>query len=535
MTTTSCLVARVYGPGGNFGEFVANATSGNPDRVWILRPGAEVSTPEQRAEWRRRLEQLAVLFPVASGGKHAWGLPVAAVRVFNTDDYRNGEAGDFMALVFEPGKAAFEVDFSTPRKKAESLARITAEFPRWLSELGWVPAGVLGVKKQVVLEVAKIVEADPQRLYQTSFAATLARMFDATVNGRRIYVKLFDGMRHSLYSNDLSEVGQSGEPRSHGDGTHLGTHVGRSLDIGRAMVLALPGPQNRALSADEQRRRLLLYLRLLDIPCVVLVKASRPRREWGRVYSSNCIEYGLPSIRHMLEAIGYEADENDTLVLTRRPSLSPSDLEDLLGRINLRLEWASAIGRCKVLHIVLQVGRALSYLHPTILHRDLKPANVLVSNADSETPVVKLADFGLSRLHGTVLVTRNPEVGTTPYVSPEAFDPVNYTISDRADMYALGVILWEMLSGMRPWEGKTDIQVAYAVALAGERLPLSVIPPERCLPKLAALLRDCWDADPKRRPAAAEFVKTIALVQQALGAQRCGVPSSRVMLEVDLV
>ncbi|KXZ51527.1 hypothetical protein GPECTOR_12g490 [Gonium pectorale] len=189
----------------------------------------------------------------------------------------------------------------------------------------------------------------------------------------------------------------------------------------------------------------------------------------------------------------------------------------------------------KVLHIVLQIGRALSYLHPTVLHRDLKPANVLVSNADSETPVVKLADFGLSRLHDTVLVTRNPEVGTTPYVSPEAFDPVNYTISDRADMYALGVILWELLSGMRPWEGKTDIQVAYAVALAGERLPLSAIPPERCLPKLAALLRDCWDADPKRRPAAAEFVKTIALVQQTLQAQRYDVPTSGVMLEVDLV
>ncbi|KXZ51529.1 hypothetical protein GPECTOR_12g492 [Gonium pectorale] len=236
MTTTSCLVARVYGPQGNFGEFVANATSGNPDRVWILRPGAEVSTPEQRAEWRRRLEQLAVVFPV---------------------------------------------DFSKPRKKAESLARITAEFPSWLSELGWVPAGVLGVKKQVVLEVVKIVEADPQRLYQTSFAATLARMFDATVNGRRIYVKLFDGMRHSL----------------------------------------CPMP---------------------------VIAASRPRREWGRVYSSNCIEYDLPSIRHMLEAIGYEADENDMLVLTRRPSLLPSDLEDLLGRINLRLEWALAIGRCKV-------------------------------------------------------------------------------------------------------------------------------------------------------------------------------------------
>ncbi|KXZ44065.1 hypothetical protein GPECTOR_74g679 [Gonium pectorale] len=72
----------------------------------------------------------------------------------------------------------------------------------------------------------------------------------------------------------------------------------------------------------------------------------------------------------------------------------------------------AAAGEAEVLHIALQVARALAYLHPTILHRDLKPANVLVSEPDSATPVVKLADFGLSRLHNTVVITRNPAVGT---------------------------------------------------------------------------------------------------------------------------
>ncbi|KXZ51522.1 hypothetical protein GPECTOR_12g485 [Gonium pectorale] len=173
-----------------------------------------------------------------------------------------------------------------------------------------------------------------------------------------------------------------------------------------------------------------------------------------------------------------------------------------------------------VLHIVMQIGRALSYMHPTILHRDLKPANVLVSNADSETPVIKLGDFGLARLRDTILVTREPEVGTVPYISPEAFEPANFIISDRADMYALGVILWELLSGMRPWGSLSHMQIACAVTIKGDRLSLGAIPPERCLPKLATLMKECWDADPLRRPAAAEFVKTIALVQQV-----CGMPS----------
>ncbi|GIL56598.1 hypothetical protein Vafri_11937, partial [Volvox africanus] len=66
----------------------------------------------------------------------------------------------------------------------------------------------------------------------------------------------------------------------------------------------------------------------------------------------------------------------------------------------------------KVLHIGLQVAVGLEYLHPTIMHRDLKPGNLLLSDAASPTPVVKLADFGLSRLQTSVMVTRNVEVGT---------------------------------------------------------------------------------------------------------------------------
>ncbi|KXZ51523.1 hypothetical protein GPECTOR_12g486 [Gonium pectorale] len=126
-----------------------------------------------------------------------------------------------------------------------------------------------------------------------------------------------------------------------------------------------------------------------------------------------------------------------------------------------------AFGR--VLHIVMQIGRALSYMHPTILHRDLKPANVLVSNADSEAPVIKLGDFGLARLRDTILVTREPEVGTGPYVSPEAFDPANFAISDRADMYALGVILGELLSGMRPWGSMSNMQVRILGSIASHK------------------------------------------------------------------
>jgi serine/threonine protein kinase len=64
------------------------------------------------------------------------------------------------------------------------------------------------------------------------------------------------------------------------------------------------------------------------------------------------------------------------------------------------------------------VARGLAYLHPTVVHRDLKPANVLLNRAASDLPEVKLADFGLSRLSHTVLVTNAPGAGTPAYLAP---------------------------------------------------------------------------------------------------------------------
>ncbi|KXZ44439.1 hypothetical protein GPECTOR_67g279 [Gonium pectorale] len=124
-----------------------------------------------------------------------------------------------------------------------------------------------------------------------------------------------------------------------------------------------------------------------------------------------------------------------------------------------------------LLHIAIQICQGLEYLHPTIVHRDLKPANVLINGADTERPVVKLAD-----------------------------------------MYSLGVLLWAMLTGQQPWRDHSVAAVAYKVAALGERLPLDHLPDRRCPPQLRRLIRQCWEADPLRRPAAAEAVKELFLL-----------------------
>ncbi|GLC53913.1 hypothetical protein PLESTB_000803300 [Pleodorina starrii] len=172
-----------------------------------------------------------------------------------------------------------------------------------------------------------------------------------------------------------------------------------------------------------------------------------------------------------------------------------------------------------VLHISLDIARGLEFLHPTILHRDLKPANVLINGADTARPLAKLADFGLSRLLTTALITQHPEAGTPPYLAPECFDPDDFKVTHQADIYSLGVVIAEMLAGERPWEGHTIVQLGVQVALLGKRPTLlQGLSSDRCPRKLWQLVYDCWDKDPQRRPAAAEVVKTLILVQQQVGA-----------------
>ncbi|PNH08793.1 Dual specificity protein kinase shkD [Tetrabaena socialis] len=170
----------------------------------------------------------------------------------------------------------------------------------------------------------------------------------------------------------------------------------------------------------------------------------------------------------------------------------------------------------KLLHIAIEIARGLEYLHPTCLHRDLKPANVLLNGADTDRPVAKLTDFGLSRLRSTILLTQDPEAGTPAYTAPECFMPDNYEISHSTDVYALGVMLWEMLSGVAPWKAEaTMVAIAYQVTVRGNRPAWSLVPDDRRLPKLARLIEQCWDHCPRRRPGAAEVVKQLALIPQA--------------------
>ena len=118
------------------------------------------------------------------------------------------------------------------------------------------------------------------------------------------------------------------------------------------------------------------------------------------------------------------------------------------------------------LQLFIQVCHAVQHAHQKgIIHRDLKPSNILVTLIDGE-PVPKVIDFGVAKALGRKLTDRTlftgflKMVGTPAYMSPEQADLSGVDIDTRADIYALGVLLYELLTGVTPFDAETLRQAA---------------------------------------------------------------------------
>ena len=160
-----------------------------------------------------------------------------------------------------------------------------------------------------------------------------------------------------------------------------------------------------------------------------------------------------------------------------------------------------------LIHVVRKVARALSYVHAQtdeagqamgLMHRDVCPANILVG----EHGRVKLSDFGIAALAGEARTSRHL-VGKPPYLPPEAFDGA--AARPSWDVYALGVVLFEGLSGRKAFAGTTTGQVRREVVRGVA--PLSSLRPELPRP-LQELVRLATHRDPALRLASAQELGT---------------------------
>jgi serine/threonine-protein kinase len=181
----------------------------------------------------------------------------------------------------------------------------------------------------------------------------------------------------------------------------------------------------------------------------------------------------------------------------------------------LRTEGPLGVGRA--LSILEQVGRALGAAHARgVVHRDLKPDNVFVVRREDGSELAKLIDFGISKLEqaGERLTQAGTIIGTPEYMAPE--QAAGAAVDHRADVYALGVMGYELLTGVLPFEGDT------AIATLVAHQTRVVEPPSRkrvgIPPEVDALLMRALAKRPEDRfDSMTALVAEVARIRAALG------------------
>ncbi len=239
---------------------------------------------------------------------------------------------------------------------------------------------------------------------------------------------------------------------------------------------------------------------------------SREARACGRLQHANAVT---------VTDFGQSQDGYVYLVMEL---LEGRTLRDVLSK-EAPLDAARAVS------LMLQISDAVAAAHDAgIIHRDLKPANVFIVQRADVPAVVKVLDFGIAKLAADTLEDDDrmtltqvgAMIGTPRYMSPEQCDGVELT--PAADVYSLGVILYEMLTGSVPFSGSTPLAIAMKHTTELPRSPREIV---SSIPvPLEELVLHTLEKDPQSRPANAnEFRRELLQTAERLGLEHAAIAS----------
>jgi eukaryotic-like serine/threonine-protein kinase len=180
--------------------------------------------------------------------------------------------------------------------------------------------------------------------------------------------------------------------------------------------------------------------------------------------------------------------------------------------------------------IMLQASDAVAAAHQAgIIHRDLKPSNILITQSADQPAVVKVFDFGIAKFFAghddqeSALAQSNSVIGTPRYMSPEQHNGAELT--PATDVYSLGVILYEMLTGMVPFSGSTPAEIAEKHVNNPPHPPREVV---AAIPEeVERIVLHALEKQPSDRPPnAAEFRRELLETANRLGLEHHAIKSA---------
>jgi serine/threonine-protein kinase len=216
----------------------------------------------------------------------------------------------------------------------------------------------------------------------------------------------------------------------------------------------------------------------------------------------------LLSHPHSIRVIDFGQAEDCTLYMV---------LEFLAGRTLAKvLHDEGAVAERRVAKIAGEIGQTLAEAHAVgLVHRDLKPENVMLLDVTGDADFVKVLDFGIAKMvagSGEAHVTRTGSVvGTPHYMAPELAQGRSQPTTGAIDVYALGVMCYQALSGSLPFDGDSPLKIVFSHVQS----QVPVLAPELLVSDgMRRLVERMLAKDPAARPTAAELVKAFERLRE---------------------
>ena len=231
----------------------------------------------------------------------------------------------------------------------------------------------------------------------------------------------------------------------------------------------------------------------------------------------------ISALNHPCIATIYDIDEADGKKFLILEYISGGTLK---SQLNKRKTAGQELSISEVIDHGIQMADALAHAHRHgIVHRDIKSDNVMMTDEGK----VKITDFGLAKLHGTIHVTRTGStVGTLAYIAPEQLR--GEEIDHRADLFSFGVVMYEMAALRLPFRGEHEAALTYSIA---NQDPVSVRTLRKELPpELDRIIMKCLQKDRMSRYQNAEEIAADlrGLQQKAVNPERPGSGKRRTRL-----